>query len=495
MKQPPRGEFAKSNQGKTAIPGYDDKLVVPDDRTLQQKGGDLAIYADLLRDDQVGSTFQQRRLALTAKEWIVEPATESAIDKEAADFAREQLQAIGWDDLTDKALYGVFFGYSIAELMWERQGNRLGWSFIKVRDRARFNFGQSGKLYLRKDNGSGWDLMPERKFWTFTAGGDNHDQLYGSGLAQKLYWPVFFKRNDIKFWLIFLERYASPTGVARMPAGQYENDKLRNKVLQSLEAMASEGQIVVPEGTTLDFLESIYSGSADYESMKRTMDAAIAKIVLSQTMTTDDGSSRSQSETHKAVRDEVVQADSDLICDSFNRGPLRWLTEVNFPSANPPRVWRQTEPEEDLNTRAERDGKIYKMGFEPTEEYIEENYGPGWIKRKANPVRIPSIGGQNDAEDDDAAFAELSELVATRNAHRADQQALVDAARKFAREYRERVGEQVGQLLEYLDSSDDLETFQRRLGEILQAPPPSQQVDAIQRGGIVARLMGRVRGS
>lgn len=486
--QAPRGEFAKSQQGTTTIPGFDDKLVVPDDNVLRKQGGDLGVYADLLRDDQVASTFQQRRHAVTSKNWIVEPASDRAVDKAAADFAREQLELIRFDNLTDKALYGVFFGYSVAEIMWQRQGNRVGWEAIKVRDRGRFAFGQSEKLYLKKPLGGGYDLMPDRKFWTFRTGGDHDDQLYGRGLAHKLYWPVFFKRNDIKFWLVFLERYAGPTSIARMPAGQYENEELRKKVMESLQAIATEGQIVIPEGTQLDFLESIYSGAADYRDMKTAMDAAIAKVVLSQTMTTDDGSSRSQSETHKSVRDEVVKADSDLVCESFNRGPMAWLTELNFPAAMPPRVWRETEPEEDLKDRVERDKGIAGLGFEPTEQYIEETYGPGWVKK--SPALRVTPPGQGD---NDASFAELSELVGARNAHRADQQALVEAARSFSRQYQDTVGAQVSQLLEYLEQSEDLETFERRLAELVKQPPPADQVQRLQRGGVVARLMGRLR--
>lgn len=492
VKAPPKGEFAKANQGKTNIPGYDDKLVVPDDKTLQQKGGDLAIYADLLRDDQVSSTFQQRRLAVTSKEWQVEPASEAPIDQEAAEFVRQQLRAIKWDDVTDKALYSVFFGYGVGEIMWQRQDNRIGIESIKFRDRGRFKFGASGKLYLKKTGGTGFDLMPDRKFWTLSIGGDNHDQPYGVGLAQKLYWPVFFKRNDIKFWLVFLERYSAPTGVGRIPDGKFDDEKHRKNVLDALKSIATEGQIVIPESTKLDFLESIYSGAADYESMVKQMDAAISKIVLSQTMTTDNGSSRSQSETHKDVRDEVVKADADFVCESFNETVIPWLIELNFPTAGLPQVWRDVEPPEDLNTRAERDKTIYELGFEPTEDYIKENYGEGWVKRQAQPLRLP--GSDTGGFGDDPVFAELSELVATRNAHRADQQALTEAARKFANEYKETVGPQIRQLLEFLEASDDLETFSRHLETMVGQQPNREAVQKIERANMIARFMGRIRG-
>lgn len=494
-KKAPRGEFAKAQQGTTAIAGYDDKLVVPDDNVLRQKGGDLKIYADLLRDDQVSSTFQQRRDAVISTEWIVEPGGDSPIDKLAADHAREQLERISWDSLTDKALYGLFYGYNVAELLWQRQGNRIGWEKIKVRERGRFAFGESGQLYLKPKAGAQWQLMPDRKFWTFNVGADHDDQPYGLGLANKLYWPVFFKRNDIKFWLVFLERYASPTGIAKMPAGQFQNMNMRKDVMEALKAMAAEGQIVVPEGTNLEFLQSIYSGTADYESMKSAMDAAIAKIVLSQTMTTDNGSSRSQSETHKDVRDEVIKSDADLVCESFNRGPMVWLTEANFPDAMSPRVWRNTEPPEDLNERAKRDSEIIKLGYEPTEDYIKEVYGEGWVKKKAQPIRLPgSATGSPFGEDDDPVFAELSDLVATRNAHRADQQALVEAANRFAKRYSDTIGQEVQKLLEFLEQSEDVETFERHLADLVGQAPPRKAVENLERSGVVARLMGRLRG-
>lgn len=482
-KKPPTAELAKATLGKTKIPGYDDKLVVPSDSVLAAKGGDLAIYAGLLRDDQVRSTFQQRRLAVTSCEWEVDPGGEAAIDEEAAEFLREELTRASWDDVTDMMLYGVFYGHAVAEILWEPREGRVGIGAIKARDRGRFAYGASGQLYLKKDAGK-LEAMPERKFWTFRTGADNSDAPYGLGLAHSLYWPVFFKRNGTKFWMNFLEKYAAPTAVGRMPGGQYKDQALRDQVMQSLLSIATDAAVVVPEGTNIEFLESIYSGSADYRDMTARMDSAISKVVLSQTMTTDDGSSKSQSETHKDVRDEVVKADADLVCESFNRSVAVWLTEMNFPGAQVPRVFRKTEPAEDLNERAERDKTLVEMGLEPTDEYILQTYGPGWVRRAPNEQRV---------EDPAASFAELSGLTASRNAHRADEVALVAFAEKMASEYRGLVGRQIAALLEELEESEDLPTFQEKIGRLLEREPDPQAVEKIQRGNLVARLMGRLR--
>ena len=43
---------------------------------------------------------------------------------------------------------------------------------------------------------------------------------------------------------------------------------------------------------TIELIEAARSGTADYEALYERMDKAIAKVVLSQTMTTEDGASR-----------------------------------------------------------------------------------------------------------------------------------------------------------------------------------------------------------
>ncbi|MDO6575377.1 phage portal protein family protein, partial [Staphylococcus pasteuri_A] len=84
-------------------------------------------------------------------------------------------------------------------------------------------------------------------------------------------------------------------------------------------------------------LEAARSGSADYETQRKALDQAISKIVLSQTMTTDNGSSQSQAKVHSDVKEDVIKADADLICESLNNTAVTWLTNWNFPGAKPPK--------------------------------------------------------------------------------------------------------------------------------------------------------------
>lgn len=365
--------------------GFIDPLLLrSEDEILRARGGDYKVYRNLLQDDQVQSTFQQRRLAVVAREMVVEPGGDRPIDIEAADALKQNLESIRWDDHTQKMLYGVFYGYAVAEMIWKLEGRRVVIDDIRVRRRERFRFGSDRTLRLMAPGRSEGIVMPERKFWTFSTGADNDDEPYGVGLGHWLYWPVFFKRNDIKFWLIFLEKFGSPTAVGTYPPSATDDEK--DRLLQAAAAVQQEAAVRLPDGFEIILLEAVRSGAADYHQMAEKMDSAIAKVVLSQTMTTDNGSSQSQANVHMDVRQEVVKADSDLCCGAFNDGPARWLTEWNFPGAEIPRVWRRVEDEPDLKVISERDKNLRDLGFEPTPQYIEETYGEGFVRAQKAPA-------------------------------------------------------------------------------------------------------------
>lgn len=472
-------------------------ILTPEDSILKTKGGieNLRIYRELLRDDQVAATWQQRRLTLTSCDTIVEDGAEDAVSKAAAEALREELAALNWDDVTDKMLFSVFYGWGVAEIMWRPDGARVAFDKIVVRDRARFRFDRQGALYLWRQ---GWRLMPDRKFWTISTGADHHDEPYGLGLAHSLYWPVFFKRNDIKFWLVFLEKFGMPTAIAKVPAGQISDPTIVNKAIAMLRQIATDAGVVVPDNVAVELLEAARGGAADYESLHNAMNAAISKIVVGQTMTTDNGSSLSQAKVHQNVAEAIMQADSDLLCGSFTAGPVKWWCEWNFPGAVPPRVRRRTEPSEDLDARAARDERIIKLGYEPTEDYIRETYGDGWQKKQA-PAVLPMFGqpatmqDQGNADPQQFAEGELAALAALRAARRGDQQALVEAAQNFAEQYQTIMGRQVGAVLQAAEDAGDYETFRERLNEIIADQPAPEAMDKLTRAGFFARLMGAMR--
>ncbi|MBF0427723.1 MAG: DUF935 family protein [Magnetococcales bacterium] len=371
-------EVATAGDGRDITRNYGGLMnaLMPQDSVLQGKGGDYALYEEVLRDDQVASTFQQRRMAVTSAEWGVRAGGDDQESRLAAGFIKEMLDHVGWDSVTDKMLYGVFYGYSVAECLWGREGVRVTLEAIKVRKQRRFVFDNLGKpMLLTPENPQG-EPLPPQKFWHFHVGSDNDDEPYGLGLAHWLYWPVFFKRNGMKLWLIFMDKFGMPTAMGSYPVNATEEEKRR--LLSALRAIQTDSGIIVPEGMKVELIESARGGQVSYETFLDRMNAAIAKVTLSQTLTTDAAGGQYKGDVHRLVRNEVVKGDADLVCDSFNRNVVSWLMKWNFPTAQPPKVWRRVSEDKDLRPLAERDQILFGMGLRPSTEYIRATYGEGW---------------------------------------------------------------------------------------------------------------------
>lgn len=427
-------------------------LVEPEDGILSaQHGREYDRFRKILKDDQVIATLQQRRSAVTSKEWEVIPGDDRRISRQAADFLKAQLEKINWDALTEKAHYGIFYGFMVAEILYAREGDYVVWDAIKVRKQRRFRFDVQGKPRLVTRSNYNGEELPDKYFWYFSTGTDNDDEPGGIGLGHWLNAPEFFKNSDLKFWLIFVEKFGMPTALGKFGPNATSEDK--TKLLQALRQIQSDAGVIVPHDMLVELLGIARSGTTDYNTLFSRMIEAITKVVLSQTMTTENGSSRSQSETHMGVRQEVITSDSDLINGSFNKGPVRWLMEFNaakFPGAAMPQTWRRIEAEKDLKPLAERDEIIFGMGYEPTPEYITSTYGDGWVKRQSTPIGVlPEAGTTTEA-----AFAE---------ALKPDPEALNLLTTRLQDEAGPLVDEWVGQLRTLFDEAESLEDLATKL--------------------------------
>lgn len=396
--KPEQNEIATTRDGRDITRGFVDGLpLLPntDALLMLKSGGDLRIYQEVMRDEQVKACFEQRVRAVVSRPWEVKPGGTKRIDKLAAVFIEEQCKAIKFDSITEKMLYGVFYGYAVGEAMYAVEGDKVvldaNRGGIRVRNRKRFGFAPDMSLRLKTSANPMGEVLPEKKFWHFATGSDHDDEPYGLGLAHWLYWPVFFKRSGIKFWLTFLEKFGMPTTVGEYPAGTPKTDQ--DKLLEALHAIQTDSAIIIPQGMKASLLEATRGGTADYTALYDRMDAAIARATLGQTASTQGTPGKlGNDDLQSDVRDDIVKADADLVCMSFNATVVKWLVEWNFPGAALPQVWRKCENEEDENTSAERDEKICKMGFRPTLKYVQEKYGGEWVEVTPASVTQPQGG-------------------------------------------------------------------------------------------------------
>lgn len=393
-----------STSGETfVVPGAWLKTVAANSDKILARGGGvgLELYEDLLDDDVAFSNFQQRRLGVISASWEVSPGDEKdPRSVEAADHLRENLKNISFDRISDKMLFSVWFGYGVAEGVYELgPDGKIRLADIVIPDRKHFGFTHEGELRFRPGFTLSGHALPANKFWVMRTGASHDFAFYGIGLAHWCYWPIWFKRNIIKFWALYLEKLGYPTVVGE----QMDNwtDAEKSNFLKALVAIGRDRAVKVPEGSAekIQLMEAQRSGSgtSSYLEFVTEQNEALMRVILGQPGTskaTANGIGSGQADVHADVKAQLVKADADLLCESFNQTFPRWLTRWNFgEDVAPPRVYRVLEEEEDLDSIAKRDETLDGLGWQRTEESFEETYGPGY-ERKPEPVIPPALAGQ-----------------------------------------------------------------------------------------------------
>jgi phage gp29-like protein len=384
--------------------------------------------------------------------------------------------------MCENLLDATMKGFSVGEILWVRDGARIVPSAVKPRDQRRFLFDEQGDLRLKTLSSlMPGEELPSRKFIVhrFESKDDNP---YGLGMGTRLFWPVWFKRQNIKFWLTFADRCGSPTVVGTYPAGTSLPDQAKLKA--ACMAISHEAGVTLPEGLAIKYLEAQIHGSINtYERLCDYMDGEISKAVLGETGTTDQqgsGGSRARDEVGDKIRLEITKADADMLCQTLNSTLITWTTEFNFPGLVPPQVWRIFGDDEDLKDRADRDKTLKETGVRFTKQYFIKAYSfeEDDIEVVDSPAPVPAPGMTGPA------FAEGAAL--------ADPVMLEQAGDAIARGYQALLGRRVEDLLALLEETRDLETFRARLADLLAAPPSPAMVESLARAGFAARLQGRL---
>lgn len=406
--RPVMGELSPVSGGRDITRGVVDMypLLPPQDEFQgREPGFYLDTYRQTLDDSQVFAALGQRRLGVIATEWEVIPGGTSRKDKKAAALIEAILAALPWDQITHQVHYGVFYGYAVAEMIWQRDGADIVPESIRVRDQRRFAWKPDGTLTLLTVGAPLGEPLPPKKFWSFATGSTHADDPYGMGLAHWCYWPVQFKRGIAKLWLIALDKYASPTALGHFPPGASADE--RDRLLRALEAIRSQAALILPDGMTAELLSASRTGSADYDVAAHYWDTAISKVILGHSAGADATPGRLGGEdTSLAVRADLVTADADVLCGSANASWVRWVTEWSVPGALPPKIWRRTAEDDDLGTRADRELKIFQMGYRPTLSQIVDTYGGEWERVEAAPQPEPLKVPETDEEPDTDAPAD-----------------------------------------------------------------------------------------
>ena len=366
--------------------GWINRLENPDPVLRSEAAGKgLKLYDEVERDAHAGSVLQQRILAVVGKEWEIIPAKTSrkqgrpastTQEQGIADFVSEVLENCNFDQARQETLKAILYGFYCAEILWKAVENGLKIQKLIAKHPRRFSFTMERELrLLTLQNMIEGEPVPDRKFIVFTYG--DSDNPYGRGLGQRLWWPVWFKKNGVKFWLVFLEKFGMPTVKGKYPPGT--DPVQQQKLMDAIEAIQSDTGIKIPDSMDVEFLEASRAGTVTHEQLCDYMDRQISKAVLGQTLTTEikGEGSYAASQTHNDVRQEIIEADADLLDGCLNDTLIRWIVDYNFPGVTAyPKIKTYAGGKPDLTAQSQIDKTLsVDIGLPIARSYFYETYG------------------------------------------------------------------------------------------------------------------------
>jgi phage gp29-like protein len=317
--------------------GQGNTIVRPDDDLIIQKGGNraLVIYKRLLWDAAVQASFMKLMQEITSRDWLLTPASEKPGDVAVKEFVEEALGSLDVDDLYKGLGEAIICGFSVGEVMWRKSAQGIIPFDVRIRDQRRFVFQESEEA----DTGFTMRVLtfnrmfegielPARKFIIQRYWLSHTGDPYGTGLGRILYPIVKFRRRAIESYVLYGDRYATPTAIAKAPlsASNIEIDTLYDH----LSNLSQETAMILPEGYELEFLNP--QGSADiFMNLIEYIDKEISLLVCGEDEAGNaEAGSRASSQVANLVR--VVRASelAQLISQTLTDTLIRWIVDLNF---------------------------------------------------------------------------------------------------------------------------------------------------------------------
>lgn len=212
------------------------------------------------------------------------------------------------------------------------------------------------------------------------------------------------KKNALAFWDAFAEIFGMPMRVAKTTTR--DPNEWRRLERMIMDAGCNLGMVTGME-TEVQFVES---GKGDafnvYDKRIDRANSELSKLSIGQTMTIEDGSSLSQSQTHLKVFENLVESDRDMLRDTVNNQLLPRMVRHGFPLKGLRFEWNDSidyTPEQQMAYE-----KMIADRYEVEPSYFADKYGMPVGERRQLPSAASdkgeSTGPDNGAQKNVRSF-------------------------------------------------------------------------------------------
>ena len=110
------------------------------------------------------------------------------------------------------------------------------------------------------------------------------------------------------------------------------DEKELAKMERMMDSMGASLWGVFQEGTEIEVVESTKGDAFNvYDKRIDRANSELSKLIIGQTMTIEDGSSLSQSQTHLEVLENIIQDDRNMLADIVNNQLIPRMAKHGFP--------------------------------------------------------------------------------------------------------------------------------------------------------------------
>lgn len=390
--------------------------------------GDARAYLTLSEEMEerylhFASQLQTRRLGIESIDFTIES---DGIDAKIVAAVEDLINDDGFAEARSHLPDAINKSYAVVEMMWEYERGRLRPVEYKDRDARFFQFDRLTlrNLRLAVDGSLEGEELPQAKFLRHLPRTKMGIPLR-RGLARPAAWAYLIQQFTLQDWAAFSEVYGMPLRVGKYNAGASPADK--RTLLKAVASIANDAAAIIPTGMEIEFHKvDGQHGAAVFGGLLEYVDKQISKLVVGQTMTSDDGSSLGQAKIHNEVRLDILRADCKQLAATINRDLIRPFVDLNFgPQDRYPTVELPVPDPEDVAALSQALGVLVPLGLKVKQTEIREKLAlsdpapedellgqPAATDTPTAAEKKPETKTASDDKDTKAKVAALSAIVA-----------------------------------------------------------------------------------
>lgn len=278
-----------------------------------------AMYYQALSDNMLRSVVNTRIAKVIGSPFVV---MDRKTKKPNLDLTN-QLNRAWFVDFMRLWCEHIFYGHSLIEFIGSKNKGQQVIQGVQLIPRH-YVFPHRGYIKAQAGDAKGISYREAQPFadWLLEVGDPND-----LGLLLPCTQTVIQKRFTLSDWLRYNERFALPWITLKSSKQGAE----RTKALQALEKGGRTGAMVVDLSEQIEIEFPTSTASVDsFAQQSKYCDEMLSTIVLGQTMTTMQGSSRSQAEVQERILNEYMEQDLRKLQYFINEVLLPFLAAKGY---------------------------------------------------------------------------------------------------------------------------------------------------------------------